>query len=219
MIVTAGPAGQSLRTPRAAAVAGVTFSVLMMAALGIIRLAASHVDSGPGNWSSAVQLAVNLVPFAGVAFLWFLGVLRGRLGGREDKFFASVFLGSGLLFLATLFCAVAVLAATLGSVREGSEPYSETYHVGVRLGTSLLQMFCMKMAAVFTFSTCAIVLRSGFLPRWVALVGIGCGVVLVFVMKNWPWIEMVFPLWVLLVSVRELVVEFRTTKDASSMGV
>jgi len=43
------------------------------------------------------------LPFAGIAFLWFIGVLRDRLGELEDRFFATVFLGSGLLFLAMLF--------------------------------------------------------------------------------------------------------------------
>jgi hypothetical protein len=42
-------------------------------------------------------LAVNQVPFAGIAFLWFIGMLRDRLGEFEDRFFATVFFGSGLL--------------------------------------------------------------------------------------------------------------------------
>lgn len=46
---------------------------------------------------SALVVALNLVPFAGIAFLWFIGVVRDRIGPREDRFFASVFLGSGLL--------------------------------------------------------------------------------------------------------------------------
>jgi hypothetical protein len=53
-----------------------------------------------GAWlktsSNKVGLALNLVPFAGIAFLWFIGVLRDRLGELEDRFFATVFLGSGL---------------------------------------------------------------------------------------------------------------------------
>jgi len=45
--------------------------------------------------------------------LWFIGVLRDRLGEREDKFFATVFFGSGLLFLAMLFAAAAVAGALI----------------------------------------------------------------------------------------------------------
>jgi hypothetical protein len=53
------------------------------------------------------------VPFAGIAFLWFIGVVRDRLGAHEDRFFATVFFGSGILFLAMFFAAAAVAGATI----------------------------------------------------------------------------------------------------------
>ena len=49
-----------------------------------------------------------LMPFAGIAFLWFIGVVRDGFGRYEDKFFSSVFMGSGLLFLAMTFVSSAV---------------------------------------------------------------------------------------------------------------
>ena len=52
---------------------------------------------------TGVAIAVNLVPFAGIAFLWFIGVIRDRIGQHEDRFFATVLLGSGLIFVAMLF--------------------------------------------------------------------------------------------------------------------
>ena len=67
------------------------------------------------EWSAddaeTVVLALNLVPFAGIAFLWFIGVVRDRLGASEDRFFATVFFGSGILFLAMFFAAAAVAGA------------------------------------------------------------------------------------------------------------
>jgi hypothetical protein len=59
------------------------------------------------------------VPFAGIAFLWFIGVIRDRLGDHEDRFFASVFLGSGLIFLATVFVAMAIAGALLAGASAG----------------------------------------------------------------------------------------------------
>ena len=56
-----------------------------------------------------------LMPFAGIAFLWFIGVVRDGFGRFEDKFFSSVFIGSGLLFLAMMFVASAVVGAGLSS--------------------------------------------------------------------------------------------------------
>src|SRR4051812_36651909 len=100
---------RALVPPRAAAIAGVIFSVLMSVSLVIIRLAVPPYQTDSGEWltdpfrRNAVRFAVQLVPFAGIAFLWFIGVLRSRLGALEDQFFATVFFGSGLLFVASLF--------------------------------------------------------------------------------------------------------------------
>ena len=80
-----------------------------------------------------------------------MGVLRGRLGELEDKFFATVFLGSGLLFVACLFAAAAVLGALIGAVAAGNihSPDSETYYLARRAIDALLNLFAMKMAGVF----------------------------------------------------------------------
>src|SRR5215471_14092479 len=106
------PTSRPLTPPREAAVAGLLFSLLMIISLGIIRLALPGISVEqrtiqPG-FEKAVALALNLVPFAGIAFLWFLGVLRNRLGAAEDQFFATVFLGSGLLFVGSLFASAAI---------------------------------------------------------------------------------------------------------------
>src|SRR4051794_18387369 len=96
-----------LKTPRAAAIAGIVFSLLMFAIFWLLRRSIPADPLESGSWLAAdtgmIKLALNLVPLAGVAFLWFIGVLRDRLGRHEDRFFATVFLGSGLLFLAMLF--------------------------------------------------------------------------------------------------------------------
>ena len=101
-----------LKTPRAAAIAGILFSVLLITGLVLFRLSVRADPLETGAWlktnSNTVALALNLVPFAGIAFLWFIGVLRDRLGELEDRFFATVFLGSGLLFLAMLYASAAV---------------------------------------------------------------------------------------------------------------
>jgi hypothetical protein len=101
-----------LKTPRAAAIAGIVFSSLLIVSLVLIRISVPANPQDAGTWLSGgwktVSLALNLLPFAGIAFLWFIGVLRDRIGAYEDRFFATVFLGSGLLFLAMLFASAAV---------------------------------------------------------------------------------------------------------------
>ena len=140
---------QALTAPRAAAVAGVIFSALLIAGLAILRLSAPADPSQPGIWltdpdrRSAVRLALNLFPFAGIAFLWFMGVLRNRLGAREDQFLATVFLGSGLLFVVSLFSAAAIAAGLLEALADGRIvlPDSEAYYFGRRTVYTLLNLF------------------------------------------------------------------------------
>ena len=54
-------------------------------------------EDGPASFA-----ALYLAPFAGIAFLWFVAVIRDQIGDREDRFFATVFFGSGILFVALL---------------------------------------------------------------------------------------------------------------------
>lgn len=148
----AGAVRRSLRTPRAAGIAGVLFALLLTAALVLVRLAA---PAGPGDAAAVladpsrrrlVILALNLVPFAGIAFLWFIGVVRDRIGQHEDRFFATVFLGSGLLFVAMLFVASAVTAGFLADAAARPGAPQDVSGVGRRVGAVVLHVYAMRMA-------------------------------------------------------------------------
>ena len=101
-------------TPLAGAVAGIIFAVLFSASMTILRQTVGDIAHDSGAWLSGdtglLKLALALVPFAGIAFLWFIAVARERLGRFEDQFFSTVFIGSGLLFLAMVFAAAATAA-------------------------------------------------------------------------------------------------------------
>ena len=125
-------ARKRLKTPRAAAIAGIVFSLLLMASLVIIRLSLPADPKDPGGWIAnpvlayRILIALNMIPFSGIAFLWFIGVIRDLIGEREDKFFATVFLGSGLLFVAMLFAAAAVAGGLLANLSSGTDGQSIT---------------------------------------------------------------------------------------------
>jgi hypothetical protein len=194
--------------PRVVAISGIIFSALYIASLVLIRLAMPADPTEPGAWLKDpvslnwVRIALNLVPFTGIAFLWFMAVLRNRIGLLEDKFFATVFLGSGLLFVAMLFATIAVargLLDTFGSA--GKLPdQSETFRVGRGMAYALMNTFGMRMAAVFMFVTSMIGLRTAVLARWVSFVGFALGLVLLLIITDFAWIAMLFPTWVILVS-------------------
>jgi hypothetical protein len=125
-----------LKAPRAGAIAGILFSILFIISLVVIRVSVPANPEDAGMWLSgsgtSVRLALNLLPFAGVAFLWFMGVLRDRMGDHEDRFFASVFLGSGLLFLATIFTFSAVVGGLMMASQSDSEEADGLRHLRVR---------------------------------------------------------------------------------------
>jgi hypothetical protein len=217
-----GPiARASLTTPRAAATAGIVFSVLLGSALAMTRLAIP-ADGGQGgrllsdpSRRASVGLAINLVPFAGIAFLWFMGVIRDRIGRHEDRFFSTVLLGSGLLFVAMLFVAAAVAT---GVRTELSSPGSgvggsETGRLGAHVTRTLLNVFAMRMAAVFTIAVATISLRTKVLPRWLAYVGYVSAAILLVSHGIWPWVELLFPLWILLLSIEILRHPWREGSD------
>jgi hypothetical protein len=199
----------ALRTPRAAAVSGIVFSLLLTAALVLIKLSTPADISSSGRWLTesdrrrAVALALNLIPFAGIAFLWFIGVIRDRIGQHEDRFFATVFLGSGLLFIATLFIAAALAGgivqdATL-RLHVGLEP--TTVASGRQVTSLLLRVYAMRMAGVFTMSTATILLRTRIAPRWISVLGIVIAVVLLITLGLSAWLYLLFPAWIGLLSV------------------
>src|SRR6516164_2452179 len=145
----------NLRTPRAAAIAGILFSVLAVAAFWLLWTSVPADPHEPGAWlgtsAGSVALALNLVPFAGIAFLWFIGVLRDHLGQREDRFFATVFFGSGLLFLGMLFIAAAIVGALLMAFAARPEELidSTAFHFARAVAYGIVNIYMIKMAGVF----------------------------------------------------------------------
>ena len=195
-----------LRTPRAAAVAGIAFSVLLFAVFGLMRLSVPADPLEPGAWLEGdityVSLAMNLVPFAGVAFLWFVGVLRDKLGQREDQFFATLFLGSGILFLAMLFAGAAVVGAIVLAFRAAPQTlaHSATFHFARGFAYAIFNIYLVKTAAVFMITTSTIAVYTRLTPRWLAISGYAIAVLLLIGSSFLDGSLILFPFWVLLVS-------------------
>lgn len=211
-----------LKTPKAAAVAGIVFSLLMIVIIALLRASIPVNPLEAGSWLSAnskpVALALNLVPIAGVSFLWFIGVLRDRLGPHEDRFFETVFLGSALLFLAMLFVSAAIIGALL--LVFGSRPDemldSLNLQIARALAYNITNVYAVKMACVFMISTSTVTIRTGMAPRWIAILGLGLALILLFGSYYIPWSIAVLPLWVLLLSSYILVDNFRKSAALSA---
>lgn len=211
----------ALRTPRAAALAGIVFSVLLITALTLLRISVPANPAVAGAWlansgkRAAVAVGLNLVPFAGIAFLWFIGVIRDRIGAHEDRFFATVFLGSGLLFVGMLFVAAAFSGGLIAGVASSGSPGTDTLALGRNVTSILLNVYTMRMAAVFTLTTVTIARRTKIVSRWLTTAGLATAVVLLVGIGISPWVELLFPAWILAVSIEILASSPRALADTT----
>ena len=211
---------QHLKTPRAAGIAGIVFCMLTITSHLLIRSAIPPYGQGTAGevvkHSQTISRSLNLIPFAGIAFLWFIAVLRDHLGELEDRFFATVFLGSGLLYVAMFFATAALAGGLLEVLRGGTENLvqSGTYAVIRAEIDQMLNVYGIKMAGVFMMSFSAISLRTRIMPRWIALLGFTLALLLLLSIGTLAWAPMVFPLWVFLISIRILIGKFRSAPKA-----
>jgi hypothetical protein len=211
-----------LKTPRAAAIAGIAFSLFFITSLVLIRTTVPADPQDPGTWLASdlksVALAIYLFPFTGIAFLWFIGVIRDRMGAQEDRFFATVFMGSGLLFLAMLFVG-AITAGIILAFRTMPDRLFESgiYAFGRAAAYQLVNVYAIKMAAVFIISASTAAIRTRIFPRWMAMLGYALALLLLLSTGYiFFWAPVVFPLWVLLISVNLLFSKLKPAPDSGS---
>jgi hypothetical protein len=198
---------RTLTTPRAAAAAGVAFALLFGANMILIRSSLPEGAQPGSQWldaaSGKMKIAAILMPFAGISFLWFIGVVRDGLGRLEDRFFSTVFLGSGLLFLAMMFVTSAIGAGLAGSnsaVGHEQLGHSEVALFGQMIVLALSKTYALRMAAVFMISLATIWLRTGLMPRWLVYVSYLAAAALLIASDISMWLTLGFPIWVLVVS-------------------
>jgi hypothetical protein len=203
------------------AVSGINFAVMCLVSMVLIRLAVPADPTEPGTWladprnRSSVYFALHLVPFMGLSFLWFMAVLRERIGTDVGRIESTVFLGSGMLFVGTIFAAAAICRGLMDTViADGFHASRDTYAIGRGVTYTIMNVFAIRMGAAFIFATSALARRVELFPAWLAYLGYAIGNVLLFVIKEFAWIELLFPAWVLAVSLHLLISDFRHRSSA-----
>ena len=202
---------QTMETPRSAAIAGIVFAVLLITSELLVWFYVPSVASAQAGviarHSKPLILAMNLRPFSGIAFLWFVGVVRNRLGSLEDRFFATVFLGSGLLYVAMMFVSGAMAEAVLTLLATRSDAFlsSGSFDLAREEVFRITSIYATKMAGVFMISTSTIFTQTQVMPRWIALLGYGLALVLLLSAVHVRLLAVVFPLWVMIISIWILV--------------
>jgi hypothetical protein len=211
-----------LRSPRAAAIAGILFALLQIGGM-IVALSVDAPDELSREWLvtwiDAASVVLTLVPFSGIAFLWFTGVIRDLVGDREDRLFATVFLGSGILYVGMLF----VWAASFGAIfhsfpQDASGLFADrdVYVFGFAFMREILGNYALRMSGVYMLSISSLWSRAGVMPRWATLLSTIVALGFLFFAGTFSVARFVFPAWVFLVSVYILVLNYRRTQDQES---
>ena len=211
---------ERLVTPRAAAIAGILFAVLFATSYTLILQATPKLDADTGAWmasqSESVALAMSLVPFAGIAFIWFMAVVRDRLGHLEDQFFSTLFFGSGLLYLAMIFTASALFGGLVYLGKEHPQLIIDSgLYAAIRgMIYQIIHEYAIRMAGMFMLVLGTIWFRTVIMPRWLVVLTYLCALILLLSIGYSQWIMMVFPAWVLMISIYILILNFHKTTGA-----
>lgn len=208
----------SARTRRAAiitSVVGLAHAILLLTAYFLVR------RYGPGSDPSSEQFSafyasdqrqqyvmvagIYLIPFAGIAFIWFSISLRMWLQGqlsRLDELFLNLSFVSGIIYVALLFCAGAALSlVALDTTLGAAETTMQLSTSFARYGSSLFLIFALRMAAMVVFTTTRLSLGRGVLPTWFVYAGFPVGLLLLLTSTLDPVLVVVFPIWLAVLAI------------------
>jgi hypothetical protein len=217
-------ASRQLRAPAAAGIAGLLFAVLFTTGLVLLRHEAVYMADDAqlarlyarGDDLRIVIGGLYLAPFAGIMFLWFIAVIRDQVGELEDRFFATVFFGSGVIFVALLFVAAAIATAPSVGFRYLDQPPPTAATIDLLRALSYTTTFAFenRAAGVFLFATATIGLKTGAFPRWFSILSYLLGAILLVAVSFVDWAILVLPAWVAVVSVFILIRERSRRRSA-----
>lgn len=213
---------EKLRSPRSAAVAGILFSILtfisMFLMFEVSEATAADINSEwLERWSNAASWVLTLVPFAGIAFLWFTGVIRDWLGDREDRLFATIFLGSSLILIAMMFTWSVIVGAIFGTYAASVSVLDDDIILfGLKIMNEILGNYVLRMAGVFMFSIGSLWTKTGVAPRWLIIVTYIVALGFLFFAVLIREARFIFPIWVFVVSIYILISNYRQSTDKKS---
>jgi hypothetical protein len=214
---------KSIRSPRSAALAGILFSVLLIASMALITgVTQVSVDDISAEWLGtrvdSASLALSLIPFAGIAFFWFTGVIRDHIGDREDRFFATVFLGSGIALVVLIFIYAATTGAVFGSFSLDADILTDEdiFVFGFMFMNEILGNYILRIAGVYMFSIGTIWTRTQVMPRWLTVTTYIVALIFLFFAGSIREARFIFPAWVLLTSVYILITNKRLERRIDS---
>lgn len=213
-----------IRSPRSAAIAGILFALMRITSLILISSASKSTELNLEwlkNVSSISSVVVLFVVFSGIAFLWFTGVIRDLIGEREDHFFATIFFGSGILYVAMGFVWAAIFGAIVGIYTTTSHLLADNdiYILGFAVMNEIINDYALRMVGVYMLSINTLWLRAKIMPRWIIIITYIMALGFLFFAGRLLEARYLFPVWVFLISLYILILNYRRTRDLESKDI
>jgi len=209
-----------VRSPRSAAIAGILYSLLTTLSMVLLSNLATTDPSDINSdqletWSGSASLVLTLVPFAGIAFLWFTGVIRERIGDREDRFFSTIYFGSAIVIVVMSFIWAAIVGAIFGTFALATDVLVDNgiYIFGFALMNQIIGNYVVRMAGVYMLSIGTVWIRAEVMPRWLTIITFIVALGFLFFASVIREARFVFPAWVFLVSVYLLILNYRRSNE------
>jgi len=211
---------REVRSPRAAALAGIVYSILMSIGMSLTYNLADFAPEDITqewlqNWADTASLVIALVPFAGIAFLWFTGVVRDQLSYQEGRFFATLFFGSGIIQVVLLFVWSAIFGAVMGTRNMVAARLVEGgfYVFEFVLMNEIIGNYALRMAGIYMTAIGALWGRTGSMPRWLTIITFVLAFGFLFAANRFREFRFIFPAWVFVVSIVILVLNYQRTRN------
>jgi len=212
--MTATAQQSSEKAARIAAVSGFVFAALFVAALVLIHRAPNLGDpdqtyaafyAGGGD-EILVAVGLYLVPYAGIAFLWHMTAIRNVLDTLTPSPSAMAHglnLLAGAIFVTLMFAGTAAVGAVAFGVYFGHAPVEDpaVARALTAVGYGLVFIFAVRGAGMFALTTTTLLRNAGVLPKIPSVIAYLLAIFLLVAVTNSPIAVLVFPAWVVLISV------------------
>lgn len=198
----------AITAPRAAGVAGILSALLLTAVIVLFRsglgappslelLTSGSSSIDPGR----IRAGLALMPYVAITFIWFMGVVRMNFSDPANQLFGTVFLATGVLLLATLLVATGFAAGVLELREQDLEGQRAAIWMGGAGVFELIFGIAPRMAGGFILITANLLRRVRIMPRWMAVLSVVLGLLLLFGTRRIDWTVFALPAWVAMVSV------------------
>jgi len=203
--------GRSLRhAATILGIVGVVFSVLFIVSVVVLQqipgptATDAEIQAFYGSGGASLPLFVGLyvMPFAGIAFIWFIVAVRMWVAAgavRQPTILQSnLQLVSGIAFVILAFIASAASTVVAGASQlEGSIVDVNAARQFPIFGRAVTLFFAVKMAAMYVFTTSMIGRGPGALANWFVVAGFIIGLFLLLSPVFSSSLVLAFPIWVL----------------------